>query len=150
MEKLNKYLGYKQEDNTNKYIMAKNIEDIDYEENYDREYVDLSTSYSVYLTHIGYNSKYRNIVKIHKLSNNRILSSEYYKKNKDLVLSKMKVYYTKNTKILRKKSLDYYYNTRRKTALKKIICECGRTVSKGNHITHLKSNIHKKWMKKKK
>ena len=58
--------------------------------------------------------------------------------------------YKKNTEVMKTKVLNYYYKTRRDKVLKKVDCECGRTVSRGNLKTHLKSNIHKKGLKSKK
>lgn len=48
----------------------------------------------------------------------------------------------------RSAELTYYYNVKRSELLKKITCSCGRVVSKGNYLSHTRTTIHHKRLKK--
>ncbi len=148
MEKLNRYLDElfpKPEKKEEEKEFYYEFEETNYFDTANpRQYVDISTSYNVYLTFIPYRSKYKHIWKIHNRSNGNILSKEYYKKHKVKISVKKKIHYQKNKTKIKNSNLNYYYKTRREFAMKKITCECGRTVSNSSYLTHLKSNIHKR------
>jgi len=124
--------------------------DIDYYDTSNlREYVNVSKSYDVNLTFIRYNPKYSHIWKIQKLLNGNILSKEYYKKHRPEILIKMKRYYQKHKEKLKTYGADYYQKNKEKIKSKRT-CECGRIVSNGGYLLHLRSKLHNKLIKKEK
>ena len=96
--------------------------------------------------------KYKKKVKCHLYEEalaESLVNMEITKKRIKKIRFDREKYYEDNHKIMIKKSLDYYYRVDKVERLKKITCECGRIVSKGNLTTHLKSKIHKRRLKSK-
>lgn len=60
-----------------------------------------------------------------------------------------RVTYENNKEIIIQRNLDYYYKTGRTKMLKKVTCECGNVITKGNLKVHLKSNMHARRLREK-
>lgn len=70
---------------------------------------------------------------------------EYYNDNKNLMISRMKIYSEKNKEHLVEYKHEYYISNKEEL-LKKVTCECGGVYTKVHKLRHERSNRHQKML----
>ena len=78
--------------------------------------------------------------------------SERYQKNKEQIEINRKLYREKNKEQIKKKTKEYREKNKDKIKSlekEKIICECGKEITRGAKYNHLRSKTHLKIMKEK-
>jgi hypothetical protein len=73
----------------------------------------------------------------------------FYNNNKKDISNRCKIYYDSNKESIKKRSNAYYHANKKKvleTAQRKVVCECGRTVQRGNLSAHKRTKKHIKYI----